>query len=252
MKTLYRNKRLGTKVCRVEKEDQFYVAKSFPKQLAHLYRNEIYINKQLAHKHIIPFHYAIMGNNRVTLFFDYAANGDLFELIHKRSKLVQDMSLVIPKVIKPLFSAVHYLHINDIVHMDIKPENVLFGQGYHLYLADFGLSIPLNDLIEQRQSTLIGTKAYISPEQILEHVFDYKKVDIWCLGVLLYELFHRTVPYKLQTCKTKQELLVSFNAVSLKSTHNKNIDFLIYRMLQFDPMDRIDIQEARALITLAA
>jgi serine/threonine protein kinase len=252
MKTLYRNKRLGTKVCRVEKDDQFYVVKSFPKQLVHLYSNEIYINKQLSHKHIILFHYAIVSNNRVTLFFDYAVNGDLFDLIYNRSKLVQDVSLILLKVIRPLLSAVHYLHINDIVHMDIKPENVLFGQGYHLYLADFGLSIPLNNMIEARQSTMIGTKAYVSPEQILEHVVDYKKVDIWCLGLLIYEVFHRQVPYKLQTCKTKQELLVSFNAVSLKSTRNKNIDFLIYRMLQFDPIDRIDIQEARALITGAA
>ena len=242
MHLLYHNKRLGTKVYRIKSNDVYYVVKSFPKDLVKLYKNEISINKQLSHSHIIKFHYALFTNSHVMLFFDYAPNRDLFEYIYKHSSTFS-LQEAIQLVVKPLIAAVHYLHVNDIVHMDIKPENVLFGKEMHLYLADFGLSRQLDPL--QKTVALIGTTAYAAPEQLLNPSMecDLKKIDVWCMGMLLYELMHKKAPYKLYKYKSKELLLAGYKNTKLATTRNKQLDLMIYRMLQFDPIDRLDAYE---------
>lgn len=244
-KLLYHNKRLGTKIFHVIYNGKVYAVKSFPKSLAMLYKNEIMINKQLKHIHILPYHYAQSTSTRVYMYFDYAVKGDLFELIHNHEET--SIEYKVSKIIKPLISAVSYLHIHDLVHMDIKPENVFMGEDYYLYLADFGLSIDLNRLDDYKKM-VIGTRAYAAPEQLLGQVVEYKKIDIWCIGLLLYELFHKKLPFTFKEHLPFEKVFSIYESTVFATTHNKRLDLLIYRMLQFDPIDRIDIEGAKRIL----
>ena len=91
-----------------------------------------------------------------------------------------------------LTSALAYLHINNYVYRDLKPENVLFDCRGYLKLTDFGLCkfMKKNDLA----TTFCGTPEYLSPEMILDKGCNFA-TDYWALGILLYELICGIPPF---------------------------------------------------------
>lgn len=243
------NKKLNTKVYKVLYKDQLYIVKSYPKSLYKLYKNEIEINSYISHKYIIPYHFALSTSTRVNLFFDCAHYGDLFDIIHS-GKITLDANASITCIIIPILKCVKYLHEHDIAHMDIKPENIFIGANIHPYLGDFGLSIDLNNLARYRNPTrIVGTKVYMSPEQVYDEVQDFKKIDIWCMGLLIYELFFKKLPYTLHECKDKNSVITAYNSIELEKTVDPRINYLIANMLKLDPRERIDISTALNKLT---
>ena len=95
--------------------------------------------------------------------------------------------------------AIIYMHSNDIIHRDLKvilsliqPENLLLDQYLNIKICDFGWCAE-NCAI--KRTTFCGTYEYMAPEMIFRSEYDYR-VDIWAVGVLLYELLHGTAPFK--------------------------------------------------------
>lgn len=90
-----------------------------------------------------------------------------------------------------VFKAVDYLHKQDppIIHRDIKPENILMSHG-HLKIADFGWS----NLKDKVRTTFCGTPEYLAPEMLMEKGHN-EKLDVWTLGVLLYEMLVGEPPF---------------------------------------------------------
>lgn len=83
--------------------------------------------------------------------------------------------------------AVRYIHQKKTIHRDIKPENILLDRNLDAKLCDFGFSANVGDNIKRK--TICGTTDYYPPE-ILSGNIQTEKVDIWCLGILFYELLH--------------------------------------------------------------
>lgn len=116
-----------------------------------------------------------------------ACNGCLFLYIDCENGLGEDLSV---RYLHQTALAIEYLHRNNVLHRDIKPENLLLDSGFNVKLCDFGSACRL--AADAPRTSLCGTYEYMSPEMINNplHLGHTPKVDVWCLGVLFYEMLH--------------------------------------------------------------
>jgi serine/threonine protein kinase len=89
--------------------------------------------------------------------------------------------------------ALGYLHANNIIHRDLKLENILLEEDGYIVIADFGLSKILSHPDEQT-GTFVGTPVYLAPEVLDKRPYD-RTIDWWALGILVYELLHGYPPF---------------------------------------------------------
>ena len=97
------------------------------------------------------------------------------------------LSLCAPQYIKSLANAFAYCHTKHVIHRDIKPENLLINLKGDIKIADFGWSVHAPN---SKRMTLCGTLDYLPPEMIEQKPHD-SNVDVWSLGVLMYEFLVR-------------------------------------------------------------
>jgi len=122
---------------------------------------------------------------------EYVNGGSLFSYI-KRNKGVDEKKAF--KFFIQACSAVNFLHENNLVHRDLKPENLLIDDKENLKLCDFGWCV---DITSGNRVTFCGTYEYMAPEIVKEVPYDLG-IDVWSLGILLYELTHGYSPFRAQ------------------------------------------------------
>ncbi len=201
--------------------------------------NEINIHSKLDHENIIKLYNVHENNETIYIIMEYAENGNLFELIKKeKNGLSEDKAF---EYFIQVVNAVYYLHNNNIIHRDIKPENILIGANNKIKLCDFGWA---KELTLENRSTFCGTVEYMAPEIVENENYDYG-VDIWSLGILLYELLYGHSPFKANNTKN-----VILNIKSHEFTYddtNKNISNtckdLIKKLLNNNPQKRYKIKD---------
>ena len=150
-----------------------------------------------------------------------------------------------------VFRAVDYLHkqMPPIIHRDIKPENILFCDD-HLKIADFGWS----NLKDRVRTTFCGTPEYLAPEMLMEKGHN-EKLDVWTLGVLLYEMLVGYSPFTpsmdgADKSKSKEEMYekLKVNIVNCKVSYPEflsqdSLD-LLKKLMVRKPNDRLSCHEA--------
>ncbi len=95
---------------------------------------------------------------------------------------------------RQILEGLSFAHQNQIIHRDVKPENILIDDEYQLKIADFGLAVILNEDQVTQKSTLVGTAGYMSPEQVGGGVLSAQS-DIFSAGIVIYELFSGKNPF---------------------------------------------------------
>lgn len=78
------------------------------------------------------------------------------------------------------------------MHRDLKPENVLLDKNFNVKVCDFGWCAEFNE--NERRQTFCGTSEYMAPEILAQKTQDFG-IDIWSLGILLYEMYHKKAPF---------------------------------------------------------
>ena len=202
------------------------------------FRREVEVMYKVNHPNIVKLYGHFEDNNYCYFLMEYISKGNLYGLIPKDSKK-RINTKVVASIMKDIISAVYYLHNMKppIIHRDIKPENVLLNDGLIAKIADFGWS---NYIVEGiKRMTMCGTPVYLAPEIIKEKGHD-EKVDIWCIGVLLFELTTGSLPFKGHDLETLKN-----NILNLKISWPKDINLdaknLIIKILKIDPDSRISL-----------
>lgn len=155
-----------------------------------IYR-EISIHTRIFHENIVKLYSHYEEENFIYLIMEYLNGGSLFSFIKKNRGVEEKIAF---KFFIQACSAVYFLHNNNLVHRDIKPENLLIDDQENLKLCDFGWCVDLNS---GNRMTFCGTYEYMAPEIVKEVPYDYG-IDVWSLGILLYELTHGYSPFRAQ------------------------------------------------------
>ncbi|MDQ3601992.1 MAG: protein kinase, partial [Actinomycetota bacterium] len=129
--------------------------------------------------------------DRVFLVMELVPGGTLRDLLAEHGALPVPLAL---SVAEPVLSALAAAHRAGLVHRDVKPENVLIGPGGVVKVADFGLVRAIAEAGTTTGDVILGTVAYLSPEQVATGTADPRS-DVYSAGVLLYELLTGRPPY---------------------------------------------------------
>ena len=152
-------------------------------------RQEIEILRGLRHDNIIAMVDSFETKAEFCVVTEFA-QGELFEILEDDKCLPEDE---VRAIAKQLVRALHYLHSNRIIHRDMKPQNILIGSRRVVKLCDFGFALAMssNTMV---LTSIKGTPLYMAPELVQEQPYNHT-VDLWSLGVILYELFVGQPPF---------------------------------------------------------
>lgn len=163
----------------------------------------------------------------------FASRGDLYKCIHEIDIFPELAIFYLSEIVLGL----DYLHEKNIIHADIKPENIIIFNDGHVKITDFGVSFYNNNC-----NKLSGTPIYFAPELILEKI-QSKARDIWALGILMYEMFMKVLPWQNTPMKEMYNLITNSN---LNISHN-NLNTLLHQLLNHNHTTRVDITDVKAL-----
>lgn len=154
---------------------------------------EIEIQSNLRHPNILQLYGHFSDRKRVILILEYAGKGELYKHLQKSYRFAECKAA---HYIAQMANALRYLHRKHIIHRDIKPENILVGLHGELKVSDFGWSVHSPS---GRRQTMCGTLDYLPPEMVdprrSNKPYD-EKVDLWALGVLMYEFLVGRAPFE--------------------------------------------------------
>jgi len=203
------------------------------------FKREIEIMYKIRHPNIVRLYTHFEDDNYCYFVMEYVNKGNLFDNVDKQRKKCFDTKTV-ASYIKDLLSAVYYLHLMDppIIHRDIKLENVLLHEDGKIKLTDFGWSNYICD--DEVRDTFCGTPVYLAPEMIKRKEHDHN-VDIWCIGVMLFELITGKLPFNTSSKLALEDSIMKVK-ISWPSDMNPQAKDLVSRILKYNPTDRLQIE----------
>jgi serine/threonine-protein kinase len=139
-----------------------------------------------------------------------------------------------------LGEALSYAHHHDIIHRDLKPENVMMKRDGSVKLMDFGIARFLDESNLTMTGALVGSPAYMSPEQAMEKVLDSRS-DLFSLGTLLYHLVTGQLPFSGNNASIVLKNIIEGHrpdVIELRPDVSGRLADLIERLLETDPNDR--------------
>ena len=202
-----------------------------------LINTEVNIHGRINHPNIIKLHNYFRIKNNSYLILEYSPNGTLFDIIRSSHGLSEIYSFY---YFLQTLNAIYFLHLHSIIHRDLKPENLLINEKNIIKLCDFGWSVKLKD---NKRTTFCGTVEYMAPEIIKKQEYD-ETIDIWSLGVLLYELVHSYSPFFSEDLDVKKiGNNITNNNLKFKDGLSDDYKNLVQSLLIKDSTKRIKIED---------
>lgn len=163
---------------------------SDPKAVAR-FKQECRSARRLSHPNIVRIHDFLDLDDRKLISMEYIEGEDLKKMLGRQVTLTEDM---IYNYLRQLCDAMAYAHRLGIIHRDLKPANIMIDERNQVKVTDFGIAKVIDASATNNGTMIMGTPLYMSPEQIQGGSID-GRVDIYALGVMLYELVTGAPPF---------------------------------------------------------
>ena len=192
--------------------------------------------------------YKKLETNISIIFIYEKCQQNLMEYLEENDEL-SNKKLFFIKIVRSLAKALKVLYENNVIHRDIKPNNIFikkkdnnniksFEDNCIIKLGDFGSSIKK----EENDSIQIGTVLYLAPEIIKNIKYD-EKIDLWSLGITLYHLYFGHSPYGSDYNLDLIEDIIYSNNFIYKFSGIPTLDILFKKLLEIEPKDRMSHEE---------
>jgi serine/threonine protein kinase len=188
-------------------------------------------------KHIVKLLEAFENEKYYFIIMENVVGGNLFNAINKMGKLPESLA---KNIFRQLIETIKYIHSKNIVHRDIKPDNILLNLNNNIKLCDFGVSKEIKKGILISDSC--GTPAFIAPEILLSKPYDPYIADIWSCGVVLYIMVSGFFPFT-GINETQLHKSILSGKFPKPNSISKELMDLINKILELNPNKRIKLDE---------
>ncbi|XP_075913423.1 uncharacterized protein LOC116957677 isoform X2 [Petromyzon marinus] len=217
-----------------------------------LLEREVTILKKVQHSNIVRLYEVLETPKRVFLAMELCELGELRSLLEQHGALAESTGR---GVVRDVTSAIAYLHQHDIVHRDLKLENILVKAGgvdganemrFDVRVTDFGLSVEVGGVgSEALLQATCGTPLYMAPEVLLDHDYS-QQCDLWSIGVIAFTLLCGDAPFKgdsrEELCHSVCLGQLSFSGPPWGSVSDAAKD-AVQGLLKVDPAHRLTARE---------
>ncbi|XP_034851333.1 serine/threonine-protein kinase 33 isoform X4 [Mirounga leonina] len=216
-----------------------------------LLEREVNILKSVKHEHIIHLEQVFETPKKMYLVMELCEDGELKEILDRKGHFSENETRWI---IQSLASAIAYLHNKDIVHRDLKLENIMVKSSFiddnnemnlNIKVTDFGLAVKKHGRSEAMLQTTCGTPIYMAPEVINAHDYS-QQCDIWSIGVIMYLLLCGEPPF-LASSEEKLFELIRKGELHFEDPVWESISdcakSVLKQLMKVDPAHRITAKE---------
>ena len=208
-------------------------------------KNSIFKENQIItkfnHINVIYVFQILEDKENFYIIMEYCKHGELFDYIVKNERLSEEEASVF---FYQLINGIEHIHSKGIAHRDLKPENLLLAENNVLKIIDFGLSHEFLGEEDELLKTKCGSPSYAAPEIICCPFYDGFKVDVWCIGIILYAMICGYLPFEGDNNDILFKNILDCDPEFPEFLSDISID-IIQRILNTDPDKRITIEEIK-------